>query len=83
MFARAILSMFVFLCIVLSSSSCGEAQGGAGARYKADWESLKEHKEAPEWFRDAKFGIYFHWGVYTVPHSATSGTRGTCTERRA
>jgi alpha-L-fucosidase len=23
--------------------------------------------EAPEWFRDAKFGIYFHWGVYSVP----------------
>src|SRR5262249_3229389 len=21
----------------------------------------------PEWFRDAKFGIYFHWGVYSVP----------------
>ena len=35
--------------------------------YKADWDSLKEHNEAPEWFRDAKFGIYFHWGVYSVP----------------
>jgi alpha-L-fucosidase len=22
---------------------------------------------APDWFRDAKFGIYFHWGVYSVP----------------
>jgi len=36
-------------------------------RYTADWESLAEHKEAPDWFRDAKFGIYFHWGVYSVP----------------
>jgi alpha-L-fucosidase len=31
------------------------------------WESLFQHNEAPEWFRDAKLGIYFHWGVYSVP----------------
>ncbi|WP_157637810.1 alpha-L-fucosidase [Flexithrix dorotheae] len=35
--------------------------------YKADWESLKKHNEAPEWFANAKLGIYFHWGVYSVP----------------
>jgi len=35
--------------------------------YSADWESLKKHNPAPDWFRDAKFGIYFHWGVYCVP----------------
>jgi alpha-L-fucosidase len=51
----------------LLSSSIGEAQVGAGGRYLADWESLKKHNEAPHWFRDAKFGIYFHWGVYSVP----------------
>jgi len=31
------------------------------------WESLYEHNEAPEWFQDAKLGIYFHWGTYSVP----------------
>jgi alpha-L-fucosidase len=35
--------------------------------FEATWESLAKHDEAPEWFRDAKFGIYFHWGVYCVP----------------
>lgn len=34
--------------------------------YKADWEDLERHTAAPEWFRDAKLGIYFHWGIYTV-----------------
>lgn len=34
--------------------------------YKADWEDLEKHQAAPEWFLDGKFGIYFHWGVYTV-----------------
>jgi hypothetical protein len=32
----------------------------------ADWESMKQYR-VPDWFRDAKFGIYFHWGVYSVP----------------
>ena len=31
-----------------------------------DWESLQKY-EAPEWYRDAKFGIFIHWGVYSVP----------------
>ncbi len=35
--------------------------------YEPNWESLAKHEAAPEWFRDAKLGIYFHWGVYSVP----------------
>jgi alpha-L-fucosidase len=38
-----------------------------GGTYQADWESLSRHNPAPDWFRDAKFGIYFHWGPYSVP----------------
>ena len=36
-------------------------------KYKSDWKSLSKHNESPEWFQDAKFGIYFHWGPYSVP----------------
>ena len=36
-------------------------------KYTASWESLSAHDQEPEWFQDAKFGIYFHWGVYAVP----------------
>lgn len=32
--------------------------------FEPSWESLMQHK-TPEWFMDAKFGIYFHWGVYS------------------
>ena len=35
--------------------------------YTPDWSSLATHSTVPGWFRDAKFGIYFHWGVYAVP----------------
>lgn len=30
-----------------------------------DWSSIK--KQAPGWFSDAKFGLFFHWGPYSVP----------------
>ena len=35
-------------------------------RYQANWESLEKYK-TPDWFRDVKFGIFIHWGVYSVP----------------
>ena len=35
--------------------------------YTADWESVEQVDTAPEWFQDAKFGIYFHWGAFTTP----------------
>ena len=34
--------------------------------YRPDWESLEKY-EVPEWYKDAKFGIFIHWGVYSVP----------------
>ena len=34
--------------------------------YKANWDSLSAH-ETPAWFRDAKFGIFIHWGAYSIP----------------
>ena len=41
--------------------------------YEASWNSLKTH-HTPQWFRDAKFGIYTHWGVYSVPACGPNGT---------
>jgi alpha-L-fucosidase len=37
-----------------------------GEPFAADWDSLENYR-VPEWFRDAKFGIFIHWGVYSVP----------------
>lgn len=44
-----------------------QEQTDSPAPYESTWESLSRHNAEPEWFRDAKFGIYFHWGVYSVP----------------
>jgi alpha-L-fucosidase len=40
-----------------------EAQEGP---YRPDWRSLEKY-QVPEWYKDAKFGIFIHWGVYSVP----------------
>ena len=37
------------------------------------WEELNQ-RETPEWFLDAKFGIFIHWGVYSVPAFCDTST---------
>jgi len=34
--------------------------------YRADWTTLRNYQQ-PQWYKDAKFGIFIHWGVYAVP----------------
>lgn len=53
----------VLSAIFLSMISCK----GVKQDYQPRFESLEKVNPVPEWFKDAKFGIYFHWGVYTVP----------------
>lgn len=60
----------VLLTIFLLVSSCNTetAENKANKEdihFEASIESLQQY-ECPEWFRDAKFGIYMHWGVYSV-----------------
>ncbi len=38
----------------------------AAGPYRADWESLEKY-QPPDWYKDAKFGIFIHWGLYSVP----------------
>ncbi|MFI5193970.1 MAG: alpha-L-fucosidase [Chitinophagales bacterium] len=56
------LYRFFLICFLINFSLQGQAQ----ERYQATWESLSKY-QTPDWFRDAKFGIFIHWGVYSVP----------------
>lgn len=40
--------------------------------YQPTWESL-DSRPVPQWFKDVKFGIFIHWGVYSVPAYCTVG----------
>ncbi len=41
--------------------------------YTPDWVSL-DKRPSPAWFKDAKFGIFIHWGLYSVPSWSPKGT---------
>ncbi len=38
----------------------------ASGKYEPTWESLSQY-QIPDWYIDAKFGIFIHWGPYCVP----------------
>ncbi len=56
-----------FFSLLLFASVKGSTQ-----TYRPDWESL-DSRPVPQWFKDAKFGIFIHWGVYAVPGWCTKG----------
>src|SRR5687768_7283728 len=51
---------------ILSAVSAEAAIPGPTS-YSPSWSSVDLHPPAPEWFQDAKFGIYYHWGAFSVP----------------
>ncbi|MDR2118725.1 MAG: alpha-L-fucosidase [Tannerellaceae bacterium] len=69
-----IVSLSVLLCITACTQTARQTKDYSvtaspqGAEvFLPDWESLAAGYEFPEWFADAKFGIFIHWGVYAVP----------------
>jgi alpha-L-fucosidase len=58
------LNMLGVMLICIALPVCAEPLGKAG-KYDYSWESLKTHP-VPKWFDDAKFGIFIHWGPYSV-----------------
>jgi len=41
--------------------------------YTDSWNSISQH-EVPQWLKEAKFGIYTHWGVFSVPACGPNAT---------
>lgn len=52
---------FILLCSLISITEANFAQ-----TYQPEWKSL-DKRETPGWWTDAKFGIFIHWGLYSVP----------------
>ncbi|HIN80523.1 MAG TPA: hypothetical protein EYN00_05550, partial [Planctomycetes bacterium] len=48
-------------------------EAGDSIDFDPTWESLAQHP-TPQWFSDAKFGIFIHWGVYSVPAFCDTST---------
>ena len=74
------IAFVVSVCLVLLSRAWPIAQEGPAVRAKVlevekgaaagpfapNWDSLAKF-QVPDWYQDAKFGIFIHWGVYSVP----------------
>jgi len=58
------LTAICLLCLALHAQS---------QNYHPNWESL-DKRPTPQWFKDSKFGIFIHWGVYAVPGWSTKGS---------
>jgi len=52
---------------LLGASGAAIASGAIGAPIAPSWESLAASYRVPDWFRDAKFGIWAHWGPQCQP----------------
>jgi len=51
------------------------AEPVAAGKFEPTWESLKQYR-CPDWFRDAKFGIWAHWGPQCQPEDGDWYARG-------
>jgi len=56
----------VAMLVVGSCVFLGAAPGQVPAKYEPTLESLNKHP-LPQWYADAKLGIFIHWGLYSVP----------------
>jgi len=63
--------IILIICLLPNTLSCKNfyqpKNEKVNSPFEENWESLANVEKEPEWFKDAKFGIYFHWGVYSVP----------------
>lgn len=55
-------------CIIEGSNAHAQQEQAVQGKFKPTWESLSQY-EVPEWFRNAKFGIWAHWGPQCQPEA--------------
>lgn len=55
---KSIIFIFISFSFIRSDA--------ASIIYEPNWTSL-DRRPTPQWFLDAKFGIFIHWGIYSVP----------------
>lgn len=57
--------IIIFLFGLLTLFCLGELKSQS-TKYLPNTESL-EKRATPQWFKNAKLGIFIHWGLYSVP----------------
>ncbi len=65
---------YLFVLLLVGSLSGNFSTSAYAQTYQPTWASL-DSRPTPDWFADAKFGIFVHWGVYSVPSWAPVGQK--------
>ena len=63
-----------FTTSLLGATAVGplsKAFAAATPKFAPDWKSIGAHR-VPDWYQNAKLGIFIHWGLYSVPAWATT-----------
>ena len=63
---KQISTLILLGLFVLTAHAQNEMEIEKGA-FEPSWQSLSANYEAPQWFADAKLGIWAHWGLQCVP----------------
>lgn len=61
-------NLFCASILLCGASAFAQREAAEQGKFEATWESLSQY-ETPEWFRDAKFGIWAHWGPQCQPEA--------------
>ncbi len=75
MFKKSIMLAGILIVVIMTAGLLTSCKNGSMAEesYKPTWKSLERYP-IPQWLKDGKFGIYTHWGVYSVPAMGPDGT---------
>lgn len=65
----------IMAALACSATSFAQREPAEQGKFSPTWESLSQY-ETPEWFRDAKFGIWAHWGPQCQPETGDWYARG-------
>ncbi len=64
----ALILLLVISCGTKNDKKNSQALANVPEKiYEPNWESIKRNYKDPAWFNNAKFGIFIHWGAYSVP----------------
>ena len=58
--------MLAFFLNIVAMGQTAAPKAGSVKKYTPNWGSI-DQRATPQWWSDAKFGIFIHWGLYAVP----------------
>lgn len=61
--------MMMMLSMMAGAQTASEDMSMEKGTFEPTWQSLEENYQTPEWFADAKLGLWAHWGLQCVPEA--------------